>query len=168
MNINVTKRKRVLRKVIANGYYIAPFVLFKVEPRALLFGDPAFKPSLPVKINQSDFYDVEIKNMDFMGKKRTIMVSIHHKKNISYSFGKVEINRSIAVKLKIKFVNHPILINKINRNQQFVPEIIIGHRIEEENGKIYLCWHVLFIPAIRNHTLKIIATPERPFVYEIE
>lgn len=160
--------KHINNMFIANGYYIAPFVLFKVETRVILFGDPAFKPSLPIKMNQRDFYDVEIKNINFMGKKRTFMVSIHHKKNISYSFGKVEINKSMADKLKIKFVNHPILINKINGNQQFVPEIIIGHRIEKENGKIYLCWHAMYIPAIGNHTLKIVATSERPFLYIIE
>ena len=161
--------KHIDNMFIANGYYIAPFVLFKAEPRAILFGDPAFKPSLPIKMSQEDFYDVEVKNINFLGKEKTFMVSIQHKKNISYSFGKVEINRSVADKLRIKFVNHPILINKIKGTQcGFLPEMIIGHIIEEDHDKIYLCWHAMFIPAIGNHTLKIIATPEKPFVYVIE
>jgi len=49
-----------------------------------------------------------------------------------------------------------------------MPEMIIGHIIEEDHGKIYLCWHAMFIPVIGNHTLKIVATPERPFLYIIE
>ena len=152
---------------IANGYFVKPFAVFKAEPRAILFGDPAFKPSFPVKTNQSDFYDVEVKSFGFINK--TFMVLIHHKKNVSYSFGKVEINRKMADRLRIKFVNYPLLINKIQGvGFGFVPEMMIGHIIEEDHGKIYLCWHAMFIPAIGNHTLKIIATPERPFVYIIE
>jgi hypothetical protein len=154
---------------IANGYFVKPLTLFKFEPRAILFGDPAFKPYLPVKTNQSDFYDVEVENINFLGENKTFMVSIHHKKNISYSFGKIEINRTMADRLRIKFANYPILINKIRETQLGIaPEVIIGHLIEEDHGKIYLCWHAMFISVIGNHTLKIVATPERPFLYVIE
>lgn len=154
---------------IANGYFVKPFAVFKAEPRAILFGDPAFKPSFPVKTNQSDFYDIEVKDIDLLGKNKTFTVSVHHRKNVSYSFGKVEIDGKMADTLIIKFVNYPLLINKIQGvGFGFVPEMMIGHRIEEDHGKIYLCWHVMFIPAIGNHTLKIIATSERPFVYVIE
>ena len=157
---------------ISHSLWISPFPLYiyRYDPRIVLFGDPAFKPSLPVDMTTEDFYEVETTETSLGGVEQTTMVTVKHLKEfIDRSFGKIEITRYSADKYTgLKWLNSFVCKNNIYNMKERVNELMMGHRIEEDQGRIYLSWDVDGHPDIAGNTLKIFVTPERPLFYIVQ
>lgn len=157
--------KHINNGFITSRYFVNPFpvALGSFEPRVVLFGDPAFTTSFPVETTQDDFYDVDMSERN----GRTSAIHITHKKGIDVTFGKVEINKIKADRLKIKFHNFVFVKDKVLDLKWIVDEFSVNHFIEEDNEKINLCWSAR-LPSIGNNTLTIFPTRERAIFYIID
>jgi hypothetical protein len=157
-------------KFISHSLLMYPFPFFvnNFPPRITLFGDPTFKPSLPNESIKNDFFKVEKNRINIFGNIHLTVVEIKHSNNFDFSFGKIELNRDIADKPTVmKWCNKFICFNKIYNLWERVSEDSLCHRIEKDHDKIYLCWDARH-PDLLNNTLKIVVTPNRPFLYIIE
>jgi hypothetical protein len=158
-------------KFISQTWWLipTPLYIYKYDPRVVLFGDPLFTPSLPIETTDEDFYDIETVEKLSGGFEQTSVVKVKHlKEDIDISFGKVEISRKSADKgTGFQLSNKVICKNNIYNMNERVYEQLMGHRIEEDHGSIYLSWDVNY-PEIGGNTLNILVTPERPIWYSIE
>lgn len=158
-------------KFISQTWWLipAPLYIYKFDPRVVLFGDPLFTPSLPIETTDEDFYEIETVEKLSGGFEQTAVVKVKHlKEDIDISFGRVEISRKSADEgMGFQWCNKVICKNNIYNINEQVYEELMGHRIEEDHGHIYLSWDVNY-PEIGGNTLNILVTPERPIWYSIE